>query len=399
MGRGIDNIARIRGIASTAFVACALGACQSVGPVTSVGPATSDRPAVSDPSDEVHLSEGIKAELDAAIHDQLRARNLPSVAVSISVPGEDGYDRVVGTADLATGRARELADPFRIASNTKTFVGLAILQLEDEGRLATTDAISTWFPGFPDAETITVENLLRMRSGIPDPYDAEWLQRYYDDPLLEQTAADTIDLGAARMDGSQPPDTETRYTNVNFVMLASIVEMTTGQPIQTAIDELIVQPLGLTGTVYPTGTELPGDLHGYGWDATTGAFDDKTILNPEAPGGAGAMISTIADLKTYVRALCTGQLLQPETHAHQLDSQALAGAPPFVSYGEGIGIFGPMCGHTGTIMGFSTDMFYLSAIDATLIVSVNRLDVDDQSQSTPLTLALTKIAFPDLVEW
>ena len=62
-------------------------------------------------------------------------------------------------------------------------------------------------------------------------------------------------------------------------------------------------------------------------------------------------------------------------------------------------MLGPFCGHTGTIMGFSTNMLYLPELDATVITNVNWLDLDDQSQSTPLTIELTRLVFPDLVPW
>ncbi len=96
----------------------------------------------------------------------MRDNHLPGVVVAITVPGEGEYIAVRGSANLATGRARELDDPFRIASITKTFVATAILQLVDEGQLSTSDNLSKWFPDFPNADTITIDDLLRMRSGI-----------------------------------------------------------------------------------------------------------------------------------------------------------------------------------------------------------------------------------------
>ena len=74
-------------------------------------------------------------------------------------------------ANSENGRARALDDPFRIASNTKTFVGLVVLLLADEGKLALHDPLARWFPDFPNATAITVDDLLRMRSGMLDMFD------------------------------------------------------------------------------------------------------------------------------------------------------------------------------------------------------------------------------------
>src|SRR5262249_52919796 len=123
---------------------------------------------------------------------------------------------------------------------------------------------------------------------------------------------------------------------------------------------------------WPTTPSLPGDLHGYSWNAQTKAFEDRTLLNPKVPGGAGAMISTAADLQRYVRALYQGDLLKSETHKARLECTPLAGAPPWVAYGEGIGRLGAFYGHNGGIVGFSTTMFYLPEKDATIVVCVNR---------------------------
>jgi D-alanyl-D-alanine carboxypeptidase len=152
-------------------------------------------------------------------------------------------------------------------------------------------------------------------------------------------------------------------------------------------------------TWYPTNNDLPGHLHSYSWNAQTGKFDDKTVLNPNIPGGAGAIISTMSDLKTYAEALCTGRLLKPDTHKARLATQPLEGLPDFIGYGEGIAKFGHFCGHNGTIFGFSSEMWYLPEKDAVIVINVNRLDLDDQSQSADLFLAITKMLFPAYVQW
>ncbi len=70
-----------------------------------------------------------------------------------------------------------------------------------------------------------------------------------------------------------------------------------------------------------------------------------------------------------------------------------------MGYGEGIEKLGNSWGHNGTIFGFSSEMFYLPEEDAVILVNVNRLDVDDQSKSTDLFLAVSKTFFPEYVDW
>ena len=338
-------------------------------------------------------------QLDSFIETTMKENNLPSVAVGIWIPGEGEYVKAFGTANLETEREREISDPFRIASISKTFTATAILQLVDQGALKTSDPIAKWFPDFPNADAITVKDLLMMRSGIPEFADETVLAAYYENPLEPFTAQDAIRIAASKTDQFTLPDQKTVYINTNFVLLEQIVERVSGQDMDTFLAEHIFIPLGMAETFYATEPSLPSLLHGYSWDADTQTFRDMTELNPNLPGGAGAVVSTLSDLHSYVRALCTGTLLEPATQAQRLEGVTIDGEPEFIRYGEGILQLGQFCGHNGTIFGFSSEAFYLPAKDAVIVINVNRLDEDDQSQSTELFLRLTQTLFPKEVNW
>src|ERR671920_406308 len=124
------------------------------------------------------FSDETLRRLDGAISKQMREDDLPGVVVGVWVPGEGEYVVARGKANLKTGEKRDLDDPFRIASITKTFTATAILQLVEEGKLSKTDKLSKWYPDFPNAEKITIDHLLRMQSGIVDPDYEDVLQRY-----------------------------------------------------------------------------------------------------------------------------------------------------------------------------------------------------------------------------
>lgn len=346
-----------------------------------------------------HLTEGVKSRLIAQIDKLVQDNNLPSVAVAVNIPGEGRFDYVTGKANLETGRAREFDDPFRISSITKAFTGLVVLQLVEEGKLALTDKLSNWYPSFPNADKITVEDLLRMRSGAPDAFDEDLAMTFYYSPTLAYSSEDLINRTAARTSAFKEPNTETHYINVNAILLGRIVEKVTGNTLGAEITERIIKPLGLTHTTYATTSAMPGELRGYGWNPEIGQFEDKSEINPDLLAGSGAMISTLSDLDTFVRALCKGTLLKPETHAAQMQGATLAGAPEWAKYGETVALFGKFCGHTGAIFGSATDMFYLPELDASVITNVNRLDLNGGSNSTVLELALEKTLFPEYVAW
>ena len=144
------------------------------------------------------FSEENLRKVDEFVAQQMKQQNLPSVVVGVWAPGEGQYLTAQGKANLDTEEQRGPGQPFRIASITKTFTATAVLQLVDEGKLKTSDKLSKWYPDFPNADKITIDDLLRMRSGIPDFTDEEFMKDWYAHPQADITAKDTIEHVFAR---------------------------------------------------------------------------------------------------------------------------------------------------------------------------------------------------------
>jgi len=365
------------------FVALALGGCASC---------ENDDVTPSFPADLV-------LSLDQAVDDMMREKNLPGVLVGVWVPDEGVYVRAKGLADLTTGSSRSLEHPFRIASITKTYTALTVLKLHDEQRLDIDDFLSEYTPDFPLADSIRIKHLLNMNSGITDFADESFLKAWYENPLLELTMEHEMRISADKKETFYPAGQKVVYSNINYVILGWIIRQVTGTTIQEAFRTHIFDPLSLENTFYPYNGALPGTCRGYSWNETTENFDDTTVLNPLIPNTGGGVISTLADLRRFARALYRGELLSEETHEKQLKAIPMDGGPQWIRYGLGIIEFGGFWGHNVTIFGFSSEMFYLPQKDATIVVNVNRLDVDDHSQSTDLFLLITRILFPDFVTW
>jgi D-alanyl-D-alanine carboxypeptidase len=329
------------------------------------------------------FSETETKRLDATIEKIVRDDKLPSAAVGVRIPGLRDYAFVTGYANLSTREPRRFSQPFRIASVTKAFTAAAVLQLVERKLLRITDALARWYPRFPNAASITVDDLLRMRSGIAAPSDDEVLAAVYDDPLRKApTLAQLMAQSVALRRNFRAPNTEGVYTDLNYFILGGIMKNVSGRAAGSLITTGIVRRLGLSETTYPTGVDVPGGLHGYGWNARTKRFEDKTKFNPPLAGTAGAMISSVGDLQTYIRVLCRGGLFGPATQAAMLRGQTLAGSG--TRYGEGVISNPGICGHSGTINGFNTDVYYFEKLDAAVVVSVNRLDKDNKPQTTPI---------------
>ncbi|MBU0711928.1 beta-lactamase family protein [bacterium] len=347
------------------------------------------------------LSENIAAQIDWIVDSVMTADNLPGVCIDIRIPDQGNYIKAYGLANLTGEIPRTVNDPFRAASITKSMVATVILTLVDDGLLNASDPVSDYLPDFPNGETITVRNLLRMRSGIVDYADEEMLAEWYAEPTKEYVVDSLIALSAAQHSNFSLAGNQTVYCNVNYSILGCIAEQVTGKPIRDLLQERIFNVLGMNDSFYPEYTDisLDGTNHGYCRDSSTGDFVDKTELNTSCGNSAGAVISTLADLQVFACALYSGMLLSEATQQSRLEAIPFAGSPEFIGYGEGIMKLSHFWGHNGTIFGFSSEMFYLPEEDATIIISVNRLDLDDHSQSTYLFLLLSRELFPDYVDW
>jgi D-alanyl-D-alanine carboxypeptidase len=335
------------------------------------------------------FAKDVAARLDREIAASVRENNIPSVAVGVYSPAKGSYTFVAGFANLESKTPRTLGQPFRIASITKPFAATALLVLVDRGLLHKADTISKWYPQFPNADRITIDDLLRMRSGIPAPNDDEVLARVYDAPLAPAPSlADDLASFARLKSEFKPPNTVGVYTDFNYDILAGIAERITGKNIGQLIAETVIEPLHLRETSYPTGDSIPGPLRGYGWNPATKGFDDKTLFNPLLAGAAGALVSSVADLHTFSSLLCRGGLLKPETQRERMIGQPFTGIDG--QYGEGVAFGFGFCGHSGTINGFSSDMYYVEQLDVSFVISVNRLDRDNKSQTTPILALVSK---------
>jgi D-alanyl-D-alanine carboxypeptidase len=334
-----------------------------------------------------------RKQLAAIVRQQMTELRQPGVDVGVWVPGRGAWVRSFGVADRETGRKLRVSDHFRIASITKTFTATAILQLVDQGKLSLDDTLEKFIPGIANGAQITIRNLLGMTSGIYDYTMDEQFGKDFDaNPRMPFDLDDVIAI-VKRHEPEFAPGEKVVYCDTNYYFLGAILEQVTGLSLPDVIQTQILNPLKLDETSYPTTTAMPSPFaHGYyAGPEGTGRFRDVTRLNPAVGGAAGAMISTLGDLRVWARALATGTLLSPELQAQRLQFGAIPN-PGGIEIGYGLGIFklGDFIGHNGAIYGYSSAMFYLPAEDAIIVVEGN--------QSSNFLTATTTILF-ELAEY
>jgi D-alanyl-D-alanine carboxypeptidase len=309
--------------------------------------------------------------VDEVVEKAMKEERLPGVSITVTGP-KGNYTRAYGVADRVTGAAYKVSDHVRIASITKTFTAI-LLQVAD-GKLSLEDPIDKWLPTVPNANRITVRDLLAMRSGLYDfTAEPKFLRDFTKNPLLKFGPRDVVKVEETHKPVAEP-DTETKYTDSNYVLLGLILEKVTGETVERAITKDVIQPLGLEHTSFPTTAAMPKPFsHGYfAGDDGKGKIQDYTAVNPKVAWTAGAMVSTLGDLRRYARELATGALLPASLQAERVKFGEIPNAGgPSVGYGLGILHVGTWLGHDGAIFGFSTVTMYEPKSGTTIAATAN----------------------------
>ena len=151
-------------------------------------------------------------------------------------------------------------------------------------------------------------------------------------------------------------------------------------------------------TSFPTATQFP-DPHPRGYTdplQSGGPPLDATGWTASFTWAAGAMISTLEDLRLWAPALASGSLIGPELHAQQLTIPAVPGLPAGVGYGIGVFITAGWIGHNGSVPGYQTVVIHLPQRSMTVAVMVNT-DItppDGPQPSTAVAKAITSVLTP-----
>lgn len=330
--------------------------------------------------------------------DAIHAAGAVGVLAAVTTPHGTRTVRA-GVADVTTGRQVPLNAEFRIDSVTKSFVATVVLQLVGEGRLSLDDTVAHWLPGVVegngnDGTRITVRELLRMTSGVPDyvrdiPVLAS-VEGYYANRFRTYTPDQLVAM-AMRHPPTFPPGTSASYSNTNYVLLGMIINRVTGHSWAHEVNERIITPLDLRHTITPgTFPFIPGP-HAEAYYSFGGQTPvDTTVVNPSVIDAAGSMISDADDLSRFYRALIGGRLLPPAQLAEMQTTIAvgeLAAVFPGASYGLGLGWFPLSCGggyygHPGGAAGSTTWDATTPDASRTIVVSVT----GDPSKSAQLAI-------------
>jgi len=322
------------------------------------------------PSSAVIAQNKNTAEFDKILSSQFKADE-PGCAALVMEKGKVIYRKGIGKADLELNVDIQPDMIFRIGSITKQFTAVAILQLEEQGKLSLQDEITKFIPGYPThGYKITVENLLTHTSGIKDyTRMKEWageMQR------KDMTPKEIVDFFKDQpMDFE--PGTKYAYDNSGYILLGCIIEKVSGDTYARYLEKNIFGPLGLKHTFYEKNTDIVMNRV-KGYSKGDSGYMNSPYLSMTQPYSAGSLLSTVDDLYTWTKGVRSGRIIKPETFEKAIVPCKLKdGSSTGYGYGLVIGeIFGsPVIWHNGGINGFLTTGIYLPEEDVFVAVFSN----------------------------
>jgi CubicO group peptidase (beta-lactamase class C family) len=314
--------------------------------------------------------EAMLLDFDRHMSSQFKSDG-PGAAVLVAKNGNVIYKKAFGMADLELNVAMQPDMIFRIGSITKQFTAVAILQLAEKGKLSLDDEITKYIDNYPtQGHKITIEHLLTHTSGIKS-YTA---MRSWDPALRrrDMTPEALIDFFKNEpMDFE--PGTRFLYNNSGYILLGSIIERVSGLSYANYIAENIFKPAGMDHSSYDnTPKIIPNRAKGY--QPGAGGVVNADYLSMTQPYAAGSLISTVADLYKWNRALHSYKLVGKQYLDKAFATYRLAdGKETDYGYGWTLGnIRGtPTIEHGGGINGFLTHAIYLPDSDIFVAVFSN----------------------------
>ncbi len=205
---------------------------------------------------------------------------------------------------------------FRIASLTKQFTAVAVMQLVEDGKISLDDTIDKYFPSYKYGKKITVKNLLTMTSGIKDYINKDG------DTDTEAYTESQIDFKVSKKNSAKEnkkaimnwifdqklnfePDEKYMYSNSAYFLLGDIIEQVSKTSYESYVEKNILKPAGMMNTGFKSTDKL---AVGY-----QDIYDNEWTLYPGVGYSATGLISNVPDLLKWIDALCTNKLISEET--------------------------------------------------------------------------------------
>ena len=324
-----------------------------------------------------------KAAIFQEVIDNYAKKGLPGISLLIR-DGDGQWAGAAGMADIEKNIPMQVCHISKVASVTKLFVGVSVMQLVEDGVFELDDPIHQWLSEevlskVENADKVSIRQLMNHTTGIYDLIDDEsFYLAILNNPAKKWTPEELIQYtyGDAAL---FEPGTDVEYSNTNFLLMAMVIESATGTPHHKLIRERIINPLNLNDTYYHWHESLPDFVaQGYYDLYNNGTIIKMTNFNTGSGNGYGGIYSTTYDMKVFIEALLRDRTLLSETALAEMLDIRTESFGTEEAYGVSIrkdflerGGDQYGLGHRGRDLAYTADLFYFPEYDITLSYLIN----------------------------
>lgn len=328
--------------------------------------------AGSAPARDLDLKR-IAAAADSAARAQISAGITPGVTVAVAKGGEVVFVRGYGQADVEVSAPARPETVYQIGSLTKQFTAAAVMRLVEAGKISLDAPLTKYLPDYPtQGRRVTVRHLLNHTSGIKDYAElgmGYWLREF----RLDLSDREMIDLFAKQPFDFEPGE-KYRYNNSGYYLLGVIIERVTGTPYGDHVERELLQPLGLSKTVYGDNRRvIPNRADGYAYERG-GELIKAPYVSTRVYGAAGGLCSTAGDLIRWTHLLHSGRVVTAAS-LKQMTSPTVLSTGEAITYGFGLDLarLGELqkIAHGGDAAGFNCYLTHYPDSGLTIAVLTN----------------------------
>ena len=304
--------------------------------------------------------------------------------ILVTDKGQIIYKKAFGLANMEWDIPNKIDTKFQIASMTKSFTAMLIMQLVSEGKLELHKPISTYLKDYPkeNGDQITIHHLLTHSAGFDRGVDDKKYNRPAD--MVHQFSSAPLQF---------VPGTRFAYSNNGYTLLGYIIETVTNKTYEELLKERIFDPLKMNNSGFHRHRPLIKNMAS-GYTRNFGEYYDTDSSDKSSAYAAGAIYSTIEDLFLWDQALNTEKLL-PKKYMNMLFEKHIVEFNSHYGYGwkirdKPIGNTKETIettGHSGSIGGFRSLYTRIPSRNASVII----LNNTSHSFRTSITTAITGI--------
>lgn len=325
----------------------------------------------------VSNAQDLNRKIDSLILSEFKEANGPGGVFLIAKKGKPIYEKAFGMANLELDSKLNTNNVFQIGSMTKQFTAVAILMLEEQGKLKVIDPVSKYIPTYPNGDKITIHHLLTHTSGIKDFTKMKALQ---DIAQKEMTPEQMVDFFKNEPVDFAPGE-KFDYNNSGYVILGYIIESASGESYEDFIKTNIFDKAGMTNSFYASDRKIIKN-RAFGYHKKSSGYVNKTVINFTVPFSSGSLMSTLDDMLKWQNALNQNLLLTSKEETKAFNRYKLNNDQE-IEYGYGWHLKNingtPTREHGGSIFGFKSMAVYIPS-EEIYVVGFSNCDCNSPTQ-------------------